>query len=294
MTAGDSSGETQTYRPLLRFMRTLFGGAGDGSLREAIESALEEHEDDVEAIAGDLSHAERMMLRNLLDFGERRAGDIMVPRGDIIAFDAASDFPALTALFVEAGHSRLPVYRASLDEISGMIHVKDAFEVVADHGRQGIADFGTIVRPVLFVPPTMRVLDLLARMRGGRTHMAIIVDEYGGTDGLVTIEDIVEEIVGDIEDEHDEEETESITAIPGGGYQADARLGIDALENHVGAELSEAVDGEIDTVGGLLFMLAGRVPAVGETIDHPMGWRFEVLEGDGRKIERVRMRPLGN
>ena len=294
MASDPSSGESQSFRPLMRVMKTMLFGRGDSSLRDSIEEALQEHQGDDEegSVAGDLSASERMMLRNLLDFGERKAGDIMVPRGDIIAFEASGSLHGLVAAFADAGHSRIPIYSGELDRILGMVHVKDLYNVLAEEGRQTERTVQSLVRPVLFVPFAMRVLDLLGRMRAGRTHMAIVVDEYGGTDGLVTVEDIVEEIVGDIEDEHDEPEAEPIHALPGGGYEADARLDIEALEARLNTDFTEAVDGEIDTVGGLLFMIAGRVPAVGEVVEHPAGWRFEVVEGDERRVDRVRAQPV--
>ncbi len=291
-----STPDQPATRPALRFLKTLLFGRGDASLRESIEEALEEHEDDDEetlSVAGDLSRDERTMLRNLLDFGERRAGDIMVPRGDIMGFDASGSFAELVQAFAEAGHSRLPIYSGDFDRILGMVHVKDAYNVIAEKGLDAEIDIGSIMRPVLFVPFAMRVLDLLARMRAGRTHMAMVVDEYGGTDGLVTVEDIVEEIVGDIEDEHDEPEEEPILALPGGAYEADARIDIHVFEERLSTDFVEAVDGDIDTLGGLIFMIAGRVPEVGEIIPHPAGWKFEILAADERRVERVRARPDG-
>lgn len=277
----------QPFRPLLRALKNLlFGRSGDVTLRESIEVALEDHAGDVPD-DDDLSETERLMLRNLLDFGERRVGDIMVPRSDILAFDVEENFTALVAAFQDAGHSRLPVYRESLDDVIGMIHIKDVYAVIAGEGRAADVSPESLLRPVLAVPQTMRVLDLLARMRKGRTHMAIVVDEYGGTDGLVSIEDLVEEIVGDIADEHDEEERAALIALPDGGFEADARLDIDAFENALGVPLADAAEGDIDTVGGLVVLLAGRVPAVGEWVMHPLGWRFEVMAGDERKLERV-------
>ncbi|MEM8825962.1 MAG: hemolysin family protein [Pseudomonadota bacterium] len=289
MTASD----TQATRPVMRFLRTLLFGRGDASLRDSIEEALQEHEEDGDevSVAGDLSSVERLMLRNLLAFGERRAGDIMVPRGDIIGVEAGGGFADLVKAFTEAGHSRLPIYSGDYDRILGMVHVKDAYNSIAEHGRAAEIEIASIMRPVLFVPFAMRVLDLLARMRAGRTHMAIVVDEYGGTDGLVTVEDIVEEIVGDIEDEHDEPETEPIVALAGGGYEADARLDIDAFEERLGTDFTEAIDGEIDTVGGLIFMLAGSVPPAGAKLDHPAGWTFEILAADERRVERIKAIP---
>ncbi|MBV7256294.1 HlyC/CorC family transporter [Pacificimonas sp. WHA3] len=278
-------------RPALRFLKTMLFGRGDATLRESIEEALEEHETETTSVAGDLSSDERTMIRNLLDFGERRAGDIMVPRGDIIGFSATGSFAELVQAFAEAGHSRLPIYTGDFDRILGMVHVKDAYNVIAEKGRDADVPIESIMRPVLFVPFAMRVLDLLARMRAGRTHMAMVVDEYGGTDGLVTVEDIVEEIVGDIEDEHDEPEEEALLALPNGVYEADARLDIHALEERLATDLVGAVDGDIDTVGGLIFMLEGEVPEVGATVSHPEGWSFTVLAADERRVERVRVTP---
>lgn len=275
----------------------LLGRTSEGTLRDQIEEAIEEHEGDVET-ADDLSPAERTMLRNLLHLGERSVNDVGVPRSDMVAFEASGSFRALVELFREAGHSRVPVYRETLDQVIGMIHVKDVYARLAEAFAQG---HGTsypeispeaLLRPVLFVPESMRVLDLLARMRAGRTHMAIVVDEYGGTEGLVTIEDLVEEIVGDIEDEHDEAEEGLIQAIGNDLYEADARLDLTDLEETLGAPLaSDEIGDDVDTVGGMVFMLAGRVPGKGETIIHPSGWRFEVIEGDTRKVRRVRIHP---
>jgi CBS domain containing-hemolysin-like protein len=182
------------------------------------------------------------------------------------------------------------VFRESLDDVIGMIHVKDVYATVAAEGRAAAVAPDALLRPVLFVPPSMRVLDLLARMRQGKTHMAIVVDEYAGTDGLVTIEDLVEEIVGDIADEHDEDEAELLMINADGSFDADARLQISRLEEATGSALSEAADGDVDTVGGLVFMLAGRVPSMGECIMHPSGWIFEVIAGDERKLGRMRVR----
>jgi CBS domain containing-hemolysin-like protein len=286
-----SSSSDQPFRPLLRALRQLmFGRGAEGSLRESLEEVLEDHEGETPE-ADDLSADERLMLRNLLDFGERRVGDVMVPRGDIIAFDVDGDFASLVAALEDAGHSRLPVYRDSLDDVIGMIHVKDVYARLAREGRAAAASPESLLRPVLFVPPAMRVLDLLARMRQDRTHMAVVVDEYGGTDGLVTIEDLVEEIVGDIADEHDEDVAAPLAALPDGGFEADARLGIEAFETAAGTRFAEAEESDIDTVGGLVFLVAGRVPAVGETVEHASGWRFEVIAGDDRKLDRVRALP---
>ena len=260
-------------------------------MRDQIEEAIDEHADDADT-GDDLSPLERTMLRNLLHFGERRVDDVAVPRTDMIAFETAGSFAALVELFREAGHSRVPVYRDTLDQVIGMVHIKDVYTRLADPvGDTAGIPIETLLRPVLFVPASMRVLDLLARMRSGRTHMAIVVDEYGGTDGLVTIEDLVEEIVGDIEDEHDEAAEGQLQAVGDDLYEADARLDVAELEQALGVVFTDVDEAEVDTVGGMVFMLAGRVPAVGETITHPSGWCFEVVQGDPRKISRVRIHP---
>ena len=193
----------------------------------------------------------------------------------------------------------MPVFEGSLDNVVGMIHIKDVYTRIATTFDDAVSskpftdfDVRTLLRTVLFVPSSMRVLDLLARMRSGRTHMAIVVDEFGGTDGLVTIEDLVEEIVGDIEDEHDEDGAKLLQAIGDDLYEADARLELADLEETTGQVFaSPEIGGEVDTLGGMVFMLAGRVPAVGEMIVHPSGWRFEVIDGDPRMVRRLRLYP---
>jgi CBS domain containing-hemolysin-like protein len=226
------------------------------------------------------------MLRNLLQLGERTVDDVKVPRADIVAIPESISFPDLVVAFAEAEHSRLPVYRESLDHIIGMIHIKDMLAALAmDHTRRNTT---ALLRAPLYVPQAMGVLDLLAEMRQQRTHLAIVIDEYSGTEGLVTIEDLVEEIVGEIEDEHDEEAPDLLVKRADGGWDADAR----ALLTEVGAEVSGAlaeVDEDVDTLGGLAFVLAGHVPAVGEIVTHPSGWRLEITEGDERRVTRLRL-----
>lgn len=264
--------------------------AADATLRQSLEDVIEEHE--AAPQADDLSAVERTMLRNLLSYGELRVDDVTVPRTDIVAFDASGSFDELARLFAEAGHSRLPVYRESLDAVIGMVHVKDVYQHLVRPDPKGPPRIDKLLRSVLFVPPSMRVLDLLARMRASRTHMAIVVDEYGGTDGLATIEDLVEQIIGEIEDEHDEAEASLLKRLPNGLYDADARLPLTELEAELKSDfLSEDDDSEVDTVGGLIFMLAGRVPVIGESIDHPSGFRFEILDGEPRRVTRVRVHP---
>src|SRR3954454_4664193 len=242
---------------LWRGMRHLiFGEDSEPTLREEIEEAIDEAEES-RPVAGDLSPAERQMLRNLLHFGESTAGDICVTRGDIIAVPSTIGFDALVGAFADAGHSRLPVFGESLDEVVGMIHIKDVFNANVDRARD--RSLTALMREPLFVPESMGVIELLARMRAERTHLAIVVDEFGGTEGLVTIEDVVEEIVGDIEDEHDEAEAGLLTALDNGLWEADARVEIEELAETVDPRLSSAED-EVDTLGGLMFLLAGRIP----------------------------------
>jgi len=271
---------------LWRGMRhLLFGDDPERTLRDAIEEKIEEAEDSSER-QGDLSPLERQMLRNLLHFGDRTAGDICVMRGDIMSVPLDSSLEQLAKSFAEAGHSRLPVTGESLDEIVGMVHIKDVFNAYFDATeRKTVAE---IIRTPLFVPESMGILDLLARMRAERIHLAVVIDEFGGTEGLVTIEDVVEEIVGDIDDEHDEEQVPLLTRLDDGLWEADARLELDDLCSSVDHRLS-AVDDEVDTLGGLVFLLAGRILVPGESIAHPSGWRLESVEADERKMKRLRL-----
>jgi len=282
---------------LWRGLRLLVTGQDhEPSLRESLEEAIDDY-DEEGAARDDLSPVERAMLKNMLHFGEREAGDIGVPRSDMVVFDVDDGFPALVALFKEAGHSRVPVFRGDRDHIIGMVHIKDVYAHIAETFDDAVSSkrfenlpVEPLLRPVLFVPASMRIVDLLARMRAGRTHMAMIVDEYGGTDGLVTIEDLVEEIVGDIEDEHDEDGAALLQSINDQLWEADARLPLEDLEEGLQTRFADdEIGDEVDTLGGMVFMLAGRVPALGEIIEHPSGWRFEVIDGDPRMVKRLRL-----
>jgi CBS domain containing-hemolysin-like protein len=272
---------------LWRGMRhLLFGDESESTLREEIEDAIDEAEDS-RPVAGDLSPTERQMLRNMLHFGEQTAGDICVTRGDIMAVPSSISFEDLIRAFADAGHSRLPVYGESLDEVVGMVHIKDVF--IANHDASRDRSMAALMREPLFVPESMGVIELLARMRNDRIHLAIVVDEFGGTEGLVTIEDVVEEIVGDIEDEHDELEGEGLLImLEDGLWEADARIELDELAEAVDPRLSSKED-EVDTLGGLVFLLAGHIPAKGECVNHPSGWKLEAVDSDPRRIIRVRL-----
>jgi CBS domain containing-hemolysin-like protein len=271
---------------LWRGMRALIWGEdSEQTLREEIEEAIDEAEES-HPVAGDLTPVERQMLRNLLHFGDETAGDICVTRGDIVAVPRSIAFDDLVKAFAEAEHSRLPVYGESLDEIIGMVHVKDVFAAMIDESRD--RSMPTLLRTPLFIPESMGVIDLLARMRAERVHLAIVVDEFGGTEGLVTIEDVVEEIVGEIEDEHDIEEEGLLTRLDEGVWEADARVELEELAETVDARLTWEED-EVDTLGGLVFLIAGHIPASGESVVHPSGWRLETVDSDPRKILRVRL-----
>ena len=210
-----------------------------------------------------------------------------MPRGDIVAVPASIAFDDLVAAFADAEHSRLPVTGADgLDDIVGMIHIKDVFKAQQDPSRD--RTIKGLLRTPLFVPESMGVLDLLARMRTERVHLAIVVDEFGGTEGLVTIEDVVEEIVGEIEDEHDEQEAAGLKLLEDGLWEADARTDLDEVARDVDARLV-AIDDEVDTLGGLTFLLAGRLLKPGESVEHPSGWRIECIEADARRMIRFRL-----
>ncbi|GAA4769492.1 hemolysin family protein [Stakelama sediminis] len=287
-SAGNGNGEGSS---IWRGIRALFTGSESAdTLRERIEATINEHEQEAEApVAGDLSPIELQMLRNLLHFGERDAGDVGVPRADVIAVEEETRFTDLVKLFAEAGHSRLPVYREKLDTVIGMIHVKDVFAILAEGGPHPTSLAGLIRQP-LYVPQSMGTLDLLAQMQASHTHLAIVLDEYSGTEGLITIEDLVEEIVGEIEDEHDEEPPAMLVPLDDGMWDADARAELEDVAEAIDPRLSE-VEEDVDTLGGLAFVLAGHVPEPGECLDHDSGWRLEITEADPRRVTRMRLHP---
>jgi magnesium and cobalt transporter len=270
-----------------RVRATLFGMT-EPTLRDQIEDAIDEADEEGEGTSdGDLSPVERQMLRNLLHFGKRTVGDVAVPRSDIVAIPETISFKDLVAAFAEAEHSRLPVYKDSLDHVVGMVHIKDAFELLSS-GRKPPATIAALIREPRYVPPSMGVLDLLAEMRLTRTHLAIVIDEYSGTEGLITIEDLVEEIVGDIEDEHDDAPVALFSPLGDGNWDADARAELEDVAAEIDPRLGE-VDGDVDTLGGLAFVLAGHVPQIGEILTHASGWRLEITEGDSRRATRIRL-----
>jgi CBS domain containing-hemolysin-like protein len=289
-TATDDDNDGRIWQ---RLKTMFFGRDHEPTLREQLEEAIAEHEEDSDDAGqsdngGDLTAVERTMLRNLLHFSEHRVDDVMVPRSDIVAIDESAGFADCIAAFAEHGHSRLPVYRDTLDSIIGMIHIKDVFAVLAS-GEQPPESLEAFIRQPRFVPQNMSVLALLDEMRRTRTHLAIVLDEYSGTEGLVTIEDLVEEIVGEIEDEHDEEPEAMFAQLSPLMWEADARAELDDLAEAIDRKLSE-VEEDVDTLGGLAFVIAGQVPDVGQMLTHEAsGWKLEILEADEKRVTRIRL-----
>jgi CBS domain containing-hemolysin-like protein len=292
---GDSvPGDADSSGGLLRAIRKLFDNSEvDTSLRAQLEEAIDEHEDEQasgtdDAGKGDLSPLELQMLRNLLHFSEHDADDVAIPRSEIVALSADASWAEVVAQFAEHGHSRLPVYRGTLDQVIGMMHVKDVFPFLA-RGEAPPADWTVLMRQPLYVPQARGALDVLADMRAHRIHLAIVLDEFSGTDGIITIEDLVEEIVGNIEDEHDEAPVELITPIGEGMWDADARAELDDVAEIVADPRLADVEEAVDTLGGLAFVLAGQVPRPGAMLAHPSGWRIEVTAGDETHVTRLRL-----
>jgi magnesium and cobalt transporter len=275
---------------LLDRLRHLLGRPPEHSLRESIAELVQEAAEE-QVIAGEqpeLDRQERALIANVLRLRETTADDVMVPRADIVAMRADVTLEQALQQIRTEGHSRLPVYREQLDDIAGMVHIKDVY---ANVGRPEVFSLDAILRKPLMVAPQMPVLDLLLQMRQQRMHLALVIDEYGGVDGLVTIEDLVETIVGDIADEHDEVQAAMVVERPDGTLDVNARLPVEEFESRMGPVLSEDErDADIETVGGLVFTLAGRVPTKGEVISHPSGIEFRVLDSDPRRIRRLRVR----
>ena len=277
------------------------------SLRDDLEELLENSES---AEAADFSEAERKILQNVLKLDDLTVDDVMVPRADIVAIDIGESLGTLLARFLEAGHSRVPVYDDDLDNIAGFVHVKDALrrivevppldesakeapvKVVGTGLRTRIGKLD-LIREALFVPPSTPVGDLLQQMQLKRVHMAIVIDEYGGTDGVVTIEDLLEAVVGDIEDEHDSPDAPLIRKLNANNYVASARAELSEVREVVGPEFNPGdLAEEVDTIGGLVFDLAGRVPAPGEVVKGMKGFDFEVLASDGRQIQKLKIKKV--
>jgi CBS domain containing-hemolysin-like protein len=280
---------------LLWRLQSLLRKKSNDSVRGQVEALVEGREyygaEDGAAVIPELDAQERALLTNVLKLRGKTAADVMVPRADIVAMPEDLTLEQAIRLIQREGHSRFPVYREQLDEVVGMVHIKDVFASV---GREAPFSMAAVLRRPLFVVPSVPVLDLLLQMRQARMHLALVVDEYGGIDGLVTIEDLVETIVGDISDEHDEDRPPQIVERPDGLIDLDARTPIELFEERLGSVLTEDErDQDIDTVGGLVFTLAGRVPAKGELVSHASGLEFRVLDADPRRIRRLRVRRPG-
>jgi len=287
MAMPDGEQQQSLLKRLSAFLR---GDTAAAQMRESLEEVIEESE----RHRAELSAPERRMLANLLKFGELRVSDVMIPRADIIAVEEDMSLPDFVALFRDVQHSRIPVYRETLDYPIGLVHIKDVLSYLeaqpdgSFRWKEGsVAQFK---RDLLFVPPSMPLLDLLLKMQTVHTHLALVIDEYGGTDGLVSIEDIIEEIVGDIADEHDEE-AHFVRKLEDGVFLADARVDLEDFREQTGIALKPE-DGEqqIETLGGLVVSLLGRVPQRGEIVAHPSGYEFEVLEADPRRVKRLKIR----
>lgn len=281
--------EQSFWARLCASLRKLLIFKNDATLKEAIEEVLEEHVEE----EGELAGEERIILENILAFGDLTVDDIVIPRADIIAVPEDIPLKELKTFFMENRHTRVPVYRETLDNIIGFLHIKDIFSVVAEDTPYEMSE---LIRPMLFVPPSMPIADLLVKMRKLSSHMAIMVDEYGGTDGLVTLEDVFEEIVGDIQDEHDEEEssTSEIVRVSAHVADVDARIEVEELESELGLKLEESSEEDVDyeTLGGWVFMQLGRVPVAGEVVKHHSGVHFEIIAADGRRISKIRIHHL--
>jgi CBS domain containing-hemolysin-like protein len=286
--AAEDSGKPRLgFKGLMRLFRRK--ASSENALRDAIEELIEESE------AGDAGEApldsnESSLLLNVLKLGDLTAYDVMVPRADIKAAPEDIDLKGIIQMVREFGHSRLPIYREDLDDIVGIVHAKDVLTFFPDPDKFQLKK---ILREPMFISPSIPVLDLLLQMRHGRAHMALVVDEYGGIDGLVTIEDLVEEIIGEIEDEHDVVKGPHLVQRPDGTLLADARTTIETFEEKVGPVLTEEErEADIDTLGGLVMSLTDRVPLRGELVTHSSGITFEVLDADPRRIKRLRVRNI--
>ncbi len=295
---------SRRHEPRITLLDRLRGmlGLAPASVREDIEDALEE-------TAGDVTPHERALLKNVLNLHDLRVEDAMIPRADIIAIAQDVTLRQALAVFRDAGHSRLPVYADTLDDPRGMVHIRDFVNYLAQCAGDGADSQGdseptrvgfdiplsqaNLLKPVLFVPRSMPALDLLIRMQASHTHLALVIDEYGGTDGLVTIEDIMEMIVGDIEDEHDVAEPPEIEAFDNGDFLIDARADLDEVAARLGVDFRlEDAPAEVTTIGGLVAWLAGRVPMRGEIIPTPVeAYEFEIVEADPRRVGKLRVRP---
>jgi CBS domain containing-hemolysin-like protein len=289
MANGEDQINGRHKNAFLRFFRSVWNEVlsllklRSPTLKESLEEVLEEHDADGEEIPDE----EKELLRNVLTFSELTVEDIMVPRADIIYVNNDISFADLKTTIIEAAHTRIPVCRGSLDDVIGFLHIKDLVACLSNNDGDKF-EIGGLVRQVLFVPPSMKISDVLVNMRAARVHMALVVDEYGGTTGIVTMEDVVEEIVGEIEDEHDTGEEENILIEQGKGvYEVSARIEINVLEKALETKLrSDEDDEDFETLGGLLFIKLGRIPSKGEIIQDK-NFEYQIIDADPRRVKRV-------
>ncbi len=272
---------------LARLKAALVGRAEDGNLRDALEEYVEGIDGNGSETAAE--RHERILISNILQIRDKSVADVMVPRADIVGIDVHASSEDLLSLLAERQYSRLPVYRDSLDDVLGTIHIKDILAALAQ-GKK--LDIRGMTRDVPIVSPAMPALDLLLQMRQTRKHLVLVVDEYGGIDGLVTIGDVIESIVGDIDDEFDPDSQPSLEMNSDGSLIADARYDIENFEARFGDILTEEERDDVDTLGGLIFSMAGRVPSRGEVLTHKSGAVFEIVESDQRRVKRIRIQEL--
>lgn len=273
--------------------RVALGLKNPASIRAELADAIEENPDDAKDEDDAFTGQEKRILRNLLAARDRRVQDVMVPRGSIVAIADDARIAELRELFMSAGHSRLPVYAETLDEPLGMIHIRDFFAQLETVDQDSLVKDIGLIRPVLFAPASMPALDLLVEMQSKHIHMALVIDEYGGTDGLVSIEDLLEIIVGEIEDEHDIVEDSEVVRHADGVIEISAQAPISEVAELLGIEIAPpAGEHEIGTIGGYVTALLGRVPARGEVVTPPGGLTFTIVDGDARRVRRLRVAPV--
>jgi magnesium and cobalt transporter len=265
---------------IFKAIKTFFSKNTTNSLEEIVADAIEKYDTNNKII----SMEGKVMLHNVLEFGEIDVDSIMIPRSDIVAVSDKCSLLEIKEKFIEQGHTRMPVYSKSLDNVIGFIHMKDIFPYLGSNDNFHIAK---VLRPIIAIPPSMRILDLLVKMRISRTHICLVIDEYGGTDGIVTIEDLVEQIVGDINDEHDEFEEPDINSLGENLYEANSRLSIETLEKTLGINIIDDPNEDCETIGGLIFILFGRIPVKGEKISHKSGIEFEILDAEARQVKKI-------
>jgi len=262
----------------------LFSLKNSNTIEKEVAELIDEH--DPEGVH--ITEEERSILSNVLSIGESKVHNVMIPRTDIVAIEDVKGLDDIRKILIEQEHTRMPVYKGSLDNVVGFLHIKD---VIPFLGADKKFNLSSVIRKILYVPPSMRIVDLLGKMRSERVHMALVLDEYGGTDGLVTMEDLMEEIVGEIEDEHDDVgDEEEIKKISDGVFEVNARVAVDDLDKKLRVELKTgSEDEDFDTVGGLIFFMLGHVPEKGEEIEHPSGYIFKVLEADERRVKKIQV-----